>query len=76
MDDFVLIGEIEEYEISHGTIECRACTSNDRAVAHCSTCLAYLCLKCCQAHQYMKCFEQHQVRDLSQRQLSESNDLN
>lgn len=67
LDDFLLVRRIEEFHNEKGTLECRACTSNDRAVAHCSTCFDYLCLKCCQAHQYMKCFEQHQVRYLKER---------
>lgn len=61
----MLIHEIEEYSLKKGTIECRACTSNEKGVAYCSTCLSYLCGKCCQAHQYMKCFEHHNVRNLS-----------
>jgi hypothetical protein len=66
VDNYILIREIEEYSLKVGSIECHACTSNDKGVAHCSTCSSYLCEKCCQAHQYMKCFEQHHVRRLSQ----------
>jgi tripartite motif-containing protein 2/3 len=66
VDNYILIREMEEFALKNGSIECRACTSNDIGVAHCSTCSSYLCAKCCQAHQYMKCFEQHHVRRLSQ----------
>ena len=62
----MLIHEIEEHCLKTGKIECRACTSNEKGVAHCSSCSSYLCEKCCQAHQYMKCFEHHHVRRLSQ----------
>ncbi|CAF1516989.1 unnamed protein product, partial [Adineta ricciae] len=73
IDNYVLIREMEEFALKNGSIECRACTSNDVGVAHCSTCSSYLCAKCCQAHQYMKCFEQHQVRRLSQISTDEQN---
>ncbi|CAF3529628.1 unnamed protein product [Adineta steineri] len=73
VDNYMLIHEIEEFALKNGTIECRACTSNDIGVAHCSTCSSYLCSKCCQAHQYMKCFEQHHVRRLSQISNDEQN---
>jgi hypothetical protein len=73
VDNYLLIREIEEFALKNGTIECRACTSNDVGVAHCSTCSSYLCAKCCQAHQYMKCFEQHHVRQLSQIDHDEQN---
>ncbi|CAF5018823.1 unnamed protein product [Rotaria sp. Silwood1] len=66
VDNYLLNHEIENLALKKGSIECRACTSNDIGVAHCSTCSSYLCSKCCQAHQYMKCFEQHHVRRLSQ----------
>ncbi|CAF1475988.1 unnamed protein product [Rotaria magnacalcarata] len=66
VDNYLLIHEIENLALKTGSIQCRACTSNDVGVAHCSTCSSYLCSKCCQAHQYMKCFEQHHVRRLSQ----------
>ncbi|CAF4644963.1 unnamed protein product, partial [Rotaria sp. Silwood2] len=66
VDNYLLIHQIENIALKKGSIECRACTSNDIGVAHCSTCSSYLCSKCCQAHQYMKCFEQHHVRRLSQ----------
>jgi hypothetical protein len=72
VDNYILIRQIEEFSLKNGRIECRACTSNDKGVAHCSTCSSYLCGKCCQAHQYMKCFEQHHVRRLSQ---SEENSI-
>ncbi|CAF1130092.1 unnamed protein product [Rotaria sordida] len=65
-DNYILIDEIEEFDLKTGRIECRACTSNEKGVAHRSTCSSYLCGKCCQPHQYMKCFEQHHVRRLSQ----------
>ncbi|UJR24103.1 hypothetical protein I4U23_027070 [Adineta vaga] len=71
IDNYILIHEMEEFALKNGSIECRACTSNDIGVAHCSTCSSYLCAKCCQAHQYMKCFEQHHVRRLSQISIDE-----
>ncbi|CAF1098939.1 unnamed protein product [Rotaria sordida] len=77
VDNYLLIREIENIGLKRGSIECRACTSNDKGVAHCSTCSSYLCSKCCQAHKYMKCFEQHNVRRLSEIdcELNNLNDL-
>lgn len=66
LDNYLLNHELEEHRLKLGEIECRACTSNEKGVAHCSSCSSYLCDKCCQAHQYMKCFEHHHVRRLSQ----------
>ena len=66
IDHYLLIHQIEEHCFKMDEIECRACTSNEKGVAHCSSCSSYLCEKCCQAHQYMKCFEHHHVRRLSQ----------
>lgn len=73
IDNYLLIHEIEEHCLKTGKIECRACTSNEKGVAHCSSCSSYLCEKCCQAHQYMKCFEHHHVRRLSQTDSDEIN---
>jgi len=75
IDNYLLNSQIEDYSIRTGRIECRACTSNEKGVAYCSTCSSYLCGKCVQAHQYMKCFEQHQVRSLTQTDSQDENQI-
>ncbi len=75
VDNYTLIREIEEFALKTGTIEYRACTSNEKGVTHYSTYSSYLCGKCCQAHQYMKCFEHHHVRHLLQTDNEQQNSI-
>lgn len=59
--DFVRIHEAESANASGGVRACRACKSEQPAMAVCKQCASDLCKNCVQAHRDMKLFDGHTV---------------
>lgn len=64
--DFVRLHEAESASVSSGTRSCRACKSEQPAVAVCKQCASDLCKNCVQAHRDMKLFDGHTVLTYSE----------
>uniref|UniRef100_A0A9J2P2H1 B box-type domain-containing protein n=2 Tax=Ascaris TaxID=6251 RepID=A0A9J2P2H1_ASCLU len=64
--DFVRIHEAESANASGGVRACRACKSEQPAMAVCKQCASDLCKNCVQAHRDMKLFDGHTVLTYSE----------
>lgn len=64
--DFVRIHEAESVSAMSGVRACRACKSEQPAVAICKECASDLCKNCVQAHRDMKLFDGHTVLTYSE----------
>ncbi|VDM45440.1 unnamed protein product [Toxocara canis] len=64
--DFVRIHEAENASAGGGVRACRACKSEQPAMAVCKQCASDLCKNCVQAHRDMKLFDGHTVLTYSE----------
>lgn len=59
--DFVRLHEVDGVSAVKGARTCRACKSEQLAMAVCKQCASDLCKNCYQAHRDMKLFDGHTV---------------
>ncbi|VDK52758.1 unnamed protein product [Anisakis simplex] len=64
--DFIRINETENLNKNAGQRSCKACKSEQPAIALCKQCASDLCKNCVQAHRDMKLFDGHDVLTYSE----------